>query len=91
MYNDNANLPVYECTKYRYNALNIAKILLSLKLPESKIATTRPVCVQDNVAFIVDLSKLDNERDIRADGLGSWHCNGKRVIKCAVDNKSKSH
>ncbi len=51
----------------------------------NKIATTRPVCVQDNVAFVVDISKLDKKEDIRADDLGSWHCNGKRFIKCAVD------
>lgn len=84
-YNNNPNLPVYKHTRCRYNAQRIAEVLLNPELPVAKIATTRPVCVQDNVAFVVDLSKLQKREDIRADDMGSWKCNGKRFIKCAVE------
>lgn len=84
-YNENQNLPVYKHTSHRYNAQKIVEVLLNPKLSVDRIATTRPVCVQDNVAFVVDVSKLDKKEDIRADDLGSWHCNGKRFIRCAVD------
>ena len=84
-YNDNPNLPIYQHTACRYNAQKIVEVLLNPKLPLSRISTTRPVSVQDNVVFIVDLSKLDKPEDIRADDLGSWQCNGKRFIKCTVD------
>ena len=52
-----------------------------------KIATSQPVCVQDNLVFIVDISKLDKPEDIRADDLGSWDCNGKRCSYCCVDDQ----
>ena len=52
------NLPVYQYTSHRYNAEKIAEVLLNPKLPSRKIATSRPVCIQDNVTFVVDLSKL---------------------------------
>ena len=53
-------------------------MLLDEHLPQNKIATGQPVSVQENLVFIVDLSKLDKPEDIRADDLGSWICNGKR-------------
>ena len=89
LYNDNPNLPVYQYTKCRYNVQTIVEILLNSKLSLSKIATTRPVSIQDNATFVVDLSKLQKKEDIRADDLGSWRCNGKRFMKCEVDKKGK--
>ena len=80
---------MYQHTTHRYNAEKIVEVLLDPDLPASKIATSRPVCVEDNVTFVVDLSKLESKADIRADDLGSWHCNGKRLIKCEVDKKGK--
>ena len=85
-YNDNPNLPVYEYTASRYNAQTIVEVLMNPEIPLDKITTTRPVSIQDNVVLIVDLSKLDKPEDIRADDVGSWHCNGKRFVKCAIDD-----
>lgn len=87
LYNDNPNLPVYEHTNRRYNAEKIVKVLLNPNIPVGRVSTSQPVCVQDNVTLIVDLSKLHTKEDIRADDLGSWHCNGKRFIKCEVDDE----
>ncbi len=88
-YNNNPKLPVFHHTSCRYNARKIAEVLLHTNLPVEKIATSRPVCVQNNVTFVVDLDKLQKKEDIRADDLGSWHCNGKRLIKCEVDKNGK--
>lgn len=80
------NIPIFEQTLDHFTAKRIAETLLDKDLPISKIATSQPVGVKDNMAFIVDLSKLESEDDIRADDLGSWICNGKRRQQCSLDN-----
>ena len=60
--------------------------LLDKSLPHAVIATSQPVSVQDNLIFIVDISKLDRPEDIRSDDLASWTCNGKRRLQYSVDN-----
>ena len=80
------NVPVYERTTDCYTAKGIIELLLDKSLPHSTIATNQPVSVQDNLVFIVDISKLDKLEDIRADDLGSWTCNGKRRLQCTVNN-----
>ena len=84
--NGNRNIPIYERTTDRYTARGIAELLLDKSLPLSTIATSQPVSVQDNLVFIVDISKLDKPEDIRADDLGSWICNGKRRLQCTIDS-----
>ena len=42
----------------------------------AKVATIRLISVQDNLTFVVDMSKLDSIEDIRTDDLGSWYCMG---------------
>ena len=79
------NIPIFEQTSEHFTARKIAEILLDKDLSLSRIATSQPVGVQDNMAFIVDLSKLASQDDIRADDMGSWICNGKRRQLCSVD------
>ena len=57
--------------------------------PQSKIATSQPTSVKDNLVFIVDISKLDRPEDVRAEDLGSWTCNGKRRLQCTVDDQGR--
>ena len=85
--NGNMNLPIFEQTTDHYTAKGIVRLLLDTDLPHSKIATIQPTGVQDNHVFIVDISKLDNPEDVRADDLGSWVCNGKRRLQCAVNDQ----
>ena len=59
-------------------------MLLDKHLPCNRIATCQPVGVQDNLVFVIDLSQLEKPKDIRADDLGSWTCNGKRCVQCVV-------
>ena len=37
-----------------------------------------------NLAFVIDLSKLEKPEDVRADDLGTWTCNGNRWVQCVV-------
>jgi len=55
----------------------------------SKVATVQPVSVQDNLIFVVDTSKLESPNDIRADDLGSWHCNGKQLCYCIINSTGR--
>ena len=59
-------------TADRYTATGIAELLLDKTIPLGKIATSRPVCVQNNFVFVVDISKLDKPEDVRVDDMGSW-------------------
>ena len=81
----NINIPIFSRTHQSYTSRSIVEILLDKNLPQKKIATAQPVSVQDNLVFIVDLSKLCKPEDIRADDLGSWICNGKRSSWCILD------
>ena len=60
--------------------------IIDKELSTNKIATMQPAGVQDNMVFIVDLSKLSKLEDLRADDLGCWTCNGKRCMWCEVDD-----
>ena len=35
---------------------------------------------------MVDLSHLEKPEDLRADDLGSWLCNGKKCVRCTVQD-----
>ena len=83
---DDLELPIYEKTSQTYSAKEITEILLESDLLTSRIATSHPVSVQDNLVFVVDLSQLEKPEDIRADDLGSWVCNGKRCNGCEVED-----
>ena len=59
---------------------------MDVNLSTIRIATKQPVSVQENLVFIVDLSHLEKPEDVRADDLGSWVCNGKRTMRCVVED-----
>ena len=82
----NFNIPIFDKTSNSYTAKSIIELLLDKSLPQNKIATAQPVGVQENLVFIVDVSKLKKAEDIRADDLGSWICNGKRCSWCVLDD-----
>ena len=82
----NCNVPIFDCTSHQYSAKEIVNVLLDQSLPVEKISTSRPTFVEDNFIFVVDLSKLDDPKDVRADDLGSWICNGKRSVQCAIED-----
>ena len=57
-----------------------------MNLPTNKICTSHPVSVQEDLVFVVDLSHLEKPEDLRADDLGSWLCNGKKCVRCKVQD-----
>ena len=83
---NNLELPIYERTSQTYSARIICEILLDEDLSTSKIATSHPVSVQENLVIVVGVSQLHKPEDIRADDLGSWVCNGKRSNICEVED-----
>lgn len=57
-------------------------------LQEEIICSSQPVSVENNVSFVVDMAKLKDPNDIRADDLGAWTCTGSCVlqgfVKCST-------
>ena len=82
----NCSIPIYDKTSKHYTAKTIVEVLLDKHIPLNRIATCQPVSVEDNLVFVIDLSKLEKPEDLRADDLGSWTCNGKCCVQCVVHN-----
>ena len=75
------DVPVYSTTTH-YSYSEAVNILLAAK--HDKICTRHPTLVEDNLCFVVDLSKLAHVDDIKADDCGHWIHNGKKTTKVAV-------
>ena len=61
-YHGNKSLPIYECPTKSYS---------HPALQEELICGTQPVSIESNVSFVVNLSKLKDANDIRADDVGA--------------------
>ena len=83
-YHGNHSLPVYEHPTKGYNGERIAQILCDPTLDEESLCSTHPTSVENNVSFVVDLSKLQDRNDVRSDDLGAWKCTGTHVLTFAV-------
>ena len=83
-YHDNQCLPVYGHPRKGYSGEEIVKILLNPTFQNELLCSTHPVSVQNNVSFVVDLSKLKDPNDVRADDLGAWKCTGSRLLQFTV-------
>ena len=80
-YNNNKKLPVHGHPSKGYSIEQLFHILLDLEFDADYLCSDHPVLVQNNVCFVVDLSKLKSRDDICADDLGTWKCTGSRVHK----------
>ena len=74
-----------------YSQEEIACILCHPVFQEELLCSSRPVSVENNVSFVVDLSKLKDPNDVRADDLGAWKCTGLRTLQLVVKCSSFSH
>ena len=83
-YHENQCLPVYGHPRKGYSGEEIVKILMNPKFRDDLLCSTHPVSVQNNVSFVVDLSKLKDPNDVRADDLGTWKCTGSRLLQFSV-------
>ena len=84
-YHGNHLLPVYAYPKKGYKKEQIVHILLDPKFDKQYLCDDHPTLVENNVAFVVNLSKLNCKDDVRADDLGTWVCTGSRVLKLNVE------
>ena len=83
-YHDNKCLPVYGHPPKGYSGEEIVKILLNPTFQDELLCSTHPVSVQNNASFVVDLSKLKDPNDVRADDLETWKCTGSRLLQFTV-------
>ena len=60
-YNGCKALPIYATPKRGYNKEKIVHILLDPKFDSCYLCTDHPTLVQNNAAFVIDLSKLKAE------------------------------
>lgn len=59
-------------------------VRILLQAQENKICTEQPIGCSSSMAFLIDLSKLDDREDIRADDLGVWINTGVKSSFCNV-------
>ena len=87
-YHDDLSLPVFAHLKKGYNHKQIVHILLDPKFDKQYLCDDHPTAVENNVAFVVGLSKCKD--DVRADDLGTWICTGSRRLKVEVEISDKT-
>jgi hypothetical protein len=86
VYDVNQNLPVCKWTetKHHFSVEELGRILLTDSVPLRKICSVQPTHISKNVAFVVNLSSLDDHRDIRADENGVWRRMGALVAFVSI-------
>ena len=89
LYNGDDELPVYRWnrSKEQYTLDSLANVLLTDSVPPSSICSKQPVQVCHNVSFVVDLYKLDDPVDIRADENSVWVRKGSPVAYVSMHTK----
>ena len=83
-YHDNTYLPLYGHPCQGYSGEEIVKILLNPTFRDELLCSTHPDSVQNNVSFVVDLSKLKDPNDVYANDLGTWKCTGSHLLQFTV-------
>ena len=57
--------------------------------PHQNVCTQQPIGCRTSGTFIVDLSKLDDRDDVKADDLGVWKNQGVRSTYCSIKFESE--
>ena len=60
----------------RFDTQEMVMILLDPDLDDELVRKTQPVNIEHNATFIVNLSELNDPKDIYVDDMGSWKYNG---------------
>ena len=84
-YNDNVDLPVFQCGRMEYTVAELVSILLG-NVSKEKVCKAQPVNVEHNCSFVVDLSCVNDPNDLRADDSGVWKHQGVRKSWVVMDN-----
>ena len=67
----------------------LSNVLLTDSVLPSSICSKQPVDVCRNVSFVVDLHKLDDPVDVRADENGVWVRKGSPVAYVSMHTKER--
>jgi hypothetical protein len=78
-------LPIFVTPQKGFKKDKIIHILLDPQFDHRYLCTNHPTLVENNVAFVVDISKLKSKDDIRADDLGAWKCTGSWILTALVE------
>lgn len=82
-----SGFPVFENPPLKYSAEQILHILLDPDFDQQRICRQKPFGITRSGTFVVDLSSLDSEEDIKEDEFGIWNYSGShpkayRIHKC---------
>ena len=86
-YHNNKALPIYDYPKKGFTKEKIIHTLLDSIFDARYLCSDHPVSIENNVAFVVDMTKLKCKDDMRADDLGTWVCTGSRLLKIEVEEE----
>ncbi len=76
--------PIFEYPRTKYSAERVLKILLDPNISPSKVCQERPVNITKSSTFVIDITKLDHEKDVLKDGFGKWNYSGSHPIPYRV-------
>lgn len=85
--NDDRCIPVYMKGHQTFSLEALSEILLTNLVPPEKLCSKTPFQVEKNMSFVVDMHKLDNPADIRADENGIWIRKGSPVAFISLHQK----
>ena len=82
MLEGNAAIPIFREGTVSFTAGSAVKIILQAR--EAEICSEQPIGCSSSMTFLVDVSKLQDRDDIRADDLGVWDNKGVKSTFCSI-------
>lgn len=82
MLEGNVAIPIFREGMVSFTAGSAVKIILQAW--ETEICSQQPIGCSSSMTFLVDVSKLQDTDDIRADDLGVWNNKGVKSTFCTV-------
>lgn len=78
--------PVYEVPPEKYATENVIKILLNPKIEEHKVSKQCPLHIETSSTFVISLSSLKDQDDVKKDNFGVWHHSGSHSLtfECCI-------
>ena len=91
IHRNSVGVPIFELPPPKYTATRILQILLDPNLDQSRIAKGRPIEVEKSSTFVVDLTCLKHNDDVKKDMYGRWDYSGSHpeVFRCSVDDSDE--
>ena len=81
-YRNDTQFPVYKTGKQAFTSKEVVEVLL--KPPQGRICSKKPTFIDHDVAYIFDLARLADAKDVTADGNGTYIQHGVPPEHCYV-------